>query len=387
MTQEPFSDWESAGGLLRAPPATSAIAQERVGPGRPNGLFFVALLVLAGAAVVVAYRLGVAQEETPAEAAGSYGLSIDTARSVSAAAFGVAIAATGWAARRLLHSGPAGLLAAGLVALDPALLAFGHTAVPHLLLFSLAMIALAGACSAIPLFHWISGLALAAAAVLDPIALLWCIPLAILLLVRGHIYAAPRHLASTAIQVVAVPLLGAVVHLLGHGGLETIQGCLMIGRWDALTLSATLRLGPTTHALHNPATWLAGMGALLFLAFGGIGVAVARFRMARLPSRIQLRLLTPLHPALSRGIWILLFAVTAPWPLLWLPLFAMALAGGVRELADDARGFGIAVAVALLCFAALTLYRAWDLAAGTADPSEVGDLLGLVPWTTSEGCA
>jgi len=299
---------------------------------------------------------------------------------VAAAAQAAAVAATAVATRRLAHSEGAGLLAAALVAVDPAGLLLGSLAVPQQVAVAGMLWALACAASPVPLLHWFAGLALAAATLAVPAAALWILPLAVFLLLRGHIYAAPQHLALALLQVAALPMAAFAVRA-ATDGVATLPACLAVAAGPALALRQLAEPGPGLLAVPGPVTWFAGAGALAFFGLGAAGVALGGFRVARASGRLQVRLVSALHPALGRGAWLLLLALLAP-PLAWLPLFAAALAMGVRELGEDAPGFGLAVALLLLAFAGVVLWRAWDAVAGGA----VGDALGLVPWSEPVRC-
>src|SRR5205085_1001793 len=61
--------------------------------------------------------------------------------------------------------------------------------------------------------HWAGAAALWLAALADPRSLLWSPALALLLLVRGHIYAAPRHLGLALGQALGIPATAAPSHL------------------------------------------------------------------------------------------------------------------------------------------------------------------------------
>jgi hypothetical protein len=374
-------------------PPASQIAQERVDPSAGGIRFAIGVTVLGLAAFGVAAFLGLyprpqsplsaelAAALAPAGLLNTFGLT--WARLVSAASFGIVVGATAVAARRLLHSEALGFLAGALVLLDPGTLALGRLALPNAL-------AMAGLVSALALFlspagwaHWAGSVALGLAVAVDPTSLIWGVPLAFLILIRGHIYAAPQHLGLAAQQALALPALGAGLHLLATDG--AIRGVVCQPGSGHLALLTTMDFGGV-FGLHNPFTWFGGVAAILYLGADSLATVARQFRLARLPGRLQMRLGTPLQPTQARILWILFLAVLVPFPALLMPVLAIALAAGIGTLAEDAPGFGAAVALAILLFAVLALGRAWDLVAGTASPAETAELLGLVPWTSAVNC-
>lgn len=367
---------------------TSQIAQERVHPGRPGPLFLAAAGLAAAGVFGLALWLGAAPggptvaERTSPSLVSLLGL--PGGRALSALCAAATVAAVAAAGRRLLHSDAWGILAALLVALDPALLAMGRLALPETVAVAGLTMALAAFLSRSPSLHWVGSAALSLATLADPRALMWSLPLALLLLVRGHIYAAPRHLALALGQSLGIPAAAAGLHLLVSAG-TLPESCLFLSRAVALRLTIVADLGGGIAAAHNPATWFGGLGAFLFLGGAAVGLVGRQFRIARLPGRVQLRLAEPLPPLLARGLWLLLLALLAPSPLLWLPLLALALGAGIAALAEDAPGFGVAVAGVLLLFAALGLVRAWGLVQGGAELAP-GSMAGLVPWGRVAAC-
>lgn len=378
---------------LRDIPPTSQIAQERVEPGPPSTTFLVAVGALALFAFGLAAELGLhplmplqgekVAQVAPAGLLESFGLT--WARLVSAAAFGVAVGATTVAARRLFHSDLVAYLAGALVLLDPGFLAIGRLALPDAIVVAGLLSALAFFLSEPPWAHWAGSVALGMAVAADPRSLVWGVPLGFLILIRGHIYAAPRHLGLAGLQALAIPALAAGLHLLATDG-RVIGIVCQPDTNSALSLVTSIDYGGVV-ALHNPVTWFGGLGALVFLSAQSLSTVTRQFRLARLPGRLQMRLAIPLLPMQARILWLLLFAVLAPFPVVLLPVLAIALAAGIGNLAEDAPGFGVAVALVVLLFAGLALARAWKLVAGTADAAEVQDLLGLVPWTRALPCA
>jgi hypothetical protein len=377
-----------AAGLLRPPPAASPIAQERVAPGRPHAWFVLATLALAAATLVLTLSLGMRGAAVPAEdeaanLAGWGALGVTTGRVVAAAAQAAAVGGVAMAARRLAHSETAGILAAALVAADPAGLLSGSLAIPQAVAFAGMAWALAFVSSPVPLLHWMAGLSLAVATLAVPAAALWVLPLALFLLLRGHIYAAPQHFGLSLAQVAILPAAAVAVRLVLEGDLAALPACLAVEPAAALTLHRLASPGPDLLLLPNPVVWLAGGGAVAFLGLGGLAFALGRFRIARAPGRLQMRLVAPFPAVMGRGAWLLLLAFLSP-PVAWPALFAIALAMGVRELGEDAPGFGIALAIVLLAFAGLVLWRAWGAVAG--EPGAVADVLDLVPWAQGTAC-
>lgn len=378
-----------AAGLLRPPPAASPVAQERVGPGRPAVGFVLGAVLLGALVTTVALAIGTGQPETPAEqqaagsAAGVAGLGLGAGRVLAAVAAGLAVAGIAMAGRRLTHSGAAGLLAAALVAADPAFLLQARLALPAAIALAGLAWALAFSLSPVPLLHWMAGLALAVAAFVDPLAALWTIPLVALLLLRGHIYAAPQHLGLALAQVAVAPAMALALRWIAVGDLAAVPSCLHPMAGERLGLMTLVQPGPGLLLLPDPVVWLGGAGALLFLGLGGAAFAVGRFRVARAPGRLQMRVVAPMPAVLSRGIWLLFLALLAP-PVVWLPLFAIALAMGIRDLGEDAPGFGLALTLVLLGFACLVLVRAWGAIVG-ADGG-VAEALQMAPWASPASC-
>lgn len=379
--------------ILRPVP-TSQIAQERVEPGRPGLPFLVGAGLLAVAAFGLAAYLGLYPQPlrptsgemhaaaAPAGLLDSFGLS--WARLVSAAAYATAIVAASVAARRLFHSGPVGLLAGTLVLLDPGFLVMGRLALADAIAVAGLFLSLAFFLSTPSWAHWAGSVALGLAVAADPRSLVWGVPLALVILLRGHIYAAPRHLGIAGLQALALPSLAAGLHFLATDG--TIRGVLCQPPLaSALGLGASIDYGGVI-AVHNPITWFGGLGAILFLGADSLATIGRQFRLARLPGRLQMRLGMPLHPMQARILWILAFAVLVPYPAAMLPLLAIAVAAGIGNLAEDAPGFGLAVGLVVLLFAVFALVRAWGLVQGTASPAEAQELMGFVPWTSAVPC-
>lgn len=375
-----------------AAPATAAITQERNGATPLSVGFVVGMLLLGLAAGVTAYVLGLQGDEQPAEttarplAFGFADADLAAARAASAVAVGVTVSAMAFAGRSFSRSGVAGLLAAALVALDPAVLAYGRLALPTALAVAAMAVALACMVSANAGWAWVGSLALAAGAVVDPRVAAWGLPLAVVLVLRGNIYASPRHVGIALLQALIIPLAGAAAHWLVEGMWASVPSCLAPPAWSLLTLRAMVQPGEGLAAAPNPVTWLAGLGALLFLGLGALAFGATRFRLARANGRVQARLVAPFPAVLGRGGWLLLLALAVALPQAWVLLFALALALGVQDLGEDAPGFGLTLAVALLLFAGVVLWRSWAAVSGLGGPEGVADALALVPWAEPVQC-
>lgn len=375
-----------------AAPATSAITQERAGSGPLTLAFLAVSLLLAVGAGAAAWILGVRGAETVAETYAEplvFGLAdqgLAFGRAVSAIATATTVLGIAFAGRSLTRSGIAGLLAAAVVAADPALLVYGRLALPTALTLAFLAVSLACFAASRSWVPWFGGLALALGALVDPRVLLWGPVLAVFTLLRGHIYASPRHLGIALVQALAIPAVGAAIHVAAQQGWAAVPICLAPGTVQMLTLHAAIQPGANLLAQPNPVTWVVGLGAVLFLGLGGAGFGAMRFRLARANGRMQARLVAPFPPVFGRGIWLLLLALVVPIPQAWLLLAALALALGIQDLGEDAPGFGLALAIALLAFAAVVLWRSWDAVAGTGGATGVEDALNLVPWAQSAPC-
>ena len=215
---------------------------------------------------------------------------------------------------------------------------------------------------------------MAGAAFLDPRAWVIAIPMATMGLLRGHVYAAPRHLGLAALQGVVLPggfaLLGAF--------LAAPESC---ASWAAQAVLLDVPVVRGAVLVPNPITWFGGIAALLFLAGAAILVVVRQMRIARLPGRIQVRLFDALDVQHARALWLLVILLVAP-PNLWIVLLPLAVGAGVATLGQDAPGFGAAVALVLVAFAVLVVVRGWGAIQGD-DPS---GLLDLVPWAQVSSC-
>lgn len=371
-------------------PATSAITQERAG-GSLGLAFVAAALLLGGLVGGTAWGLGLQGEATPLEAAAqplTFGMAEDLAvgRAVSAAAAAVAVVAVAFAGRSFSRSDVAGLLAASLVALDPAVLAYATLAVPTALTIAAAAVALACFASARPALPWVGAAVLAFGAFVDPRLLAWGPVLALLTVLRGHIYASPRHLAVALAQALLIPAVGAALHGAVEGMWASVPLCLAPAAWRLAALQVVVQPAAGMAVLPNPVTWFAGAGAILFLGIGGTAFAAGRFRLARANGRVQARLVAPFPAVFGRGLWLLLLVLAMPVPQAWVILFALALALGVQDLGKDAPGFGLTLAVALLLFAGVVLWRSWEATAGTGGAEGVADAMRLVPWAKPFTC-
>lgn len=393
VVAEPILDLDGPAGAPRLvpAPATSAIARER-SPTTSGWRFVTAALALGALAGVAAWAFGTLGAEARAETLArplTFGFaseSLEIGRAVSATSTGLLVSAMAVAGRNLSRNALAGLFAAALVAMDPSILTFGRLALPLAPALALLAVALAGFTSHRPWMAWVGGTALLLAALLDPRAALWGPGLVLVTLLRGHIYASPQHLAIALIQAGAFPLAGALTHLFLEGSWAAIPACLAPGAWSQLILHASPQPGVNLLAQPGSVTWLVGLGALLFLGVGGILFGASRFRLARANGRIQARLVSPFPTAFGRGMWLLLLAATTLLPQAWLLLFALALALGLQDLAEDAPGFGFALAAALLLFAVLILIRSWEAITGTGGADGVQDALQLVPWAQPSVC-
>lgn len=375
------------GADLREPGPSHWIATERLDPGPPPGWWRVAAL---GLGLIVAMGLlalaGEPEQRLRAETAyqesdgflqGIHALvGVTGARAISALCAGAVVASTAWIARRLFHLDAPALLAAGLVAIDPGLLTQARLATPVLPALAASTAALAWFLSRRPRDHWWGSGFLAFAAFLDPYQLFWALPAAALILLRGHIYAAPQHALVAGSQAIAIPLVGGLIGLAGSQSL--VDGCYEVRGLPGLLRLESVDLGGFV-ATPNPITWFGGLVALLFLLIWALSQVLGNFRVQRLPGRVQLRLPEGLKRIHGRVLWLAAFALVAPSPFSWLPLFAIALAAGIDELGRDARAFGTVVGLVLLAFAIVASWQGIG-ALGL-------DLQGpTLPWTRSVSC-
>lgn len=363
------------------------IAKERLGPGAAPGWWLAAAiglaLLVATALIALAdepgYRLRAEQayQESDGFLQGIHAL-LGTvgARILSGLAAGVATLSTAIIARRLLHVEWPALLAATLVAIDPAMLVHGRLATPVAPASAAALVALALFMGRRPRTHWWASGLLTLACFLEPVHLWWSLPLTAMALVRGHIYAAPRHALVAGLQGLAIPLLGALLGLVGSSSLH--DGCYQVRGLPGLFQMQGVDLGGFV-ATPNPITWFGGLVALLFLGTWALSQVLGQFRLQRLPGRVQIRLPDALRRIHGRVLWLVALAVFAPTPILWLPLFATALAAGTHELSRDARAFGVVVGLVLIVFAVIaTVQVANVLSLDLVDPA--------LPWTERVSC-
>lgn len=356
---------------------TNPITAERVGPGATPGWFWAVAGAMGLAAALAGVGLGadgralVVEANTPWA---NLGLALDSLRILSALGAGLVVFGVTWVGRRFWHNPAVGILTGLLVALDPWLLQLAHTGTPASLSLAAVVAAWALAMGLRVWHHTLAGIALALAALLNPAVWPLGLALAAMTLLRGHVYAAPRHLAVSAGQLVALPILGAV---LGH---HWLGPACTLNPAAALVLAHVVNLGPVP-LVPNPATWFGGLGALAFLAGAGFLVMIRQARVARLPGRIQIRLVDALDPHHGRALWLLLLMVVSP-PAMWILFLPLALAAGVALLGQDAPGFGAAVALVLLVFAGLVIFRSWDSLLGV----DVSAALDLVPWAKPLPC-
>lgn len=371
---------------------TAWVVHERTGLGPAPTWFWVVTAVLAATLAAALLGLALRQEALGAETAAdgtvyrslATAMGIPAARLLSTVAAGLTVLATAHAVRALTHSSAAGLTAAGLLLLDPAFLVYGHLALPEAWLLAAATGSLTLAVADHPLAPWAIVPVLAVGGLLEPRMLLWGVPLAVLLFLRGHIYAAPKHLATAGLQAVIVPAaLVLPIHLAARMGGETAPLCPLSTRSDALGLLAT-DYGGGVVALHNPLTWYAGALALGGLLLGALLYGATRFRLARMPGRLQVRLPERMPRLHGRSLWLGLLVAAAPLPVLWLPLFAAALALGGRQLGRDSPWFGVLVHAAMFAFAAIYLVRFLPLVLGGGDGA--GLVQDVLPWVDVVGC-
>ncbi len=381
---------DEAFGDSQREPETSWIAQERLKPGLPSNQWISASIILAGVTFLVLAVMSLSPEgrvdaeelyrtgDGPVQALDA-SLAPHISRTLRAAAAASVVLATGFAARRLLHDESASVLAAGLVILDPGFLIHGRLATPVVFGVACAMVSLALFLSPKRSGHWIAAGLLAFACFLDPRFLLWAAGLGVMGLVRGHIYAAPQHAALAGIQTIAIPGVFAILGIVAGDSLGPT--CYVDDRLSALLLLQSVDLGSNLMWHPNPATWFAGLGALIWLGGGALVHVLREFRLQRLPGRLQLRIGGPLKRSQGRALWLVALVLVAPNTALWAPLFGIGLAAAVGELGKDAKRFGWAVAVIVLVIALVFTAQLWSMLVGASPTAP------MLPWTTTTACA
>ncbi len=376
-------------GVSQRDPDVSWIAKERMEPGVPSNRWILSLVILSGAAFLVLafmalspiariaaedlYRAG----DGPIQALDA-SIAPHISRTLRAAAAAALILGTGFAARRLLHDEGASVIAAGLLILDPAFLVHGRLSTPIAFATAGAMVALALFLSPRRTGHWLAAGMLAIACFFDPRYLLWGFIIGILVLVRGHIYAAPRHAAAAAAQTLGIPLIGAAWGMLAADSLGPT--CYTGGRFESIFLLQHVDLGNNIMWHPNPALWFAGLGALAWLGGGALWRVLSEFRLQRLPGRVQVRLTGPLRRGQARALWLLVLVAFAPSPSLWAPLLAMAVAASVQELGRGSKRFGLLVAIAVLALTLVFTVRLWPMLVGATPTTSP------IPWSETVRC-
>lgn len=379
--------------------ASAWIARERERPGAPPWWFLLGAVFLGVGVAAVTIALGAQRGDAlPGELAHRDGtgpfaaafvlLGLDVMRVFSGIIAGATVGATAFAARRLAHSGWVGLMAGALVALDPSVLVDGQLAVPAGFLRFAAVGSLALALGGHSAWHWLAGIPLGAGIAMDARFSLWIAPLVALLWLRGHIYSAPKHLLRSASQVALIPLaVGFVAAWIAGGGTPSLAPCGPNTPWAALWLQQLPSYGANAVSFPNPVTWFGGLGLLVFLGLAAAWAVVGGFRITRAPGRVQMRLAQPLARLQGRSLWLLGIAAFAPFPAVWLPLGAIAVATGIHQLDKDSRGFAGAVAGAMLVFAVLFLARFGALLGPNATGDDLQALLDVLPWAQLAGCS
>lgn len=381
------------------PSGSSPLAAERLGPGLAPVGFWVGALILFGGTLLVLLLLVDApsepldQEGAMAQEGSPWGLAarvltMEGMRGLAVVATALAVVASTFAGRRLLHSSSAGLFAGALLLTDPAVLFGGRLALPDAFLLAAAAGSLALAVSTQAVTPWLIWFPMAVGVALEPAFILWGVGLMLLLALRGHIYSAPRHLGIAGLQAIGLPAAIAatswvVARAVADG--RAASACTTPGLLDQITMQGVVHAGGTAVLVHNPILWWAGTAAAIVLVVAALGHAGTRFRLSRVPGRVQIRLPGLLPVAHARSLWLglLLLAAAASAGLL-LPA-ALALAHGTRILGQDAPTFAWPIQGAMLAFAIVYLVRLLPLLDGSAqDPAAlVGD---VVPWATMVPC-
>lgn len=356
------------------------------------------VFLLGMAVTAVAIVLGTLREDiTHAEdlylkAGGAWGIlhdlvGLDTLRVLVAVAAGATVTAAGFVARRFTHGAGLGVLASVLVALDPALLVDGQLALPAAVLRFAAVAALALALGGHPIYHWLVPVPLIVGGLIEPWFLLWGVAIALMLLFRGHIFAAPKHLRDALFQGIGLPLLAGIPLLIAVN-----QVIITTDVTCGPSMMASILLLDVPHyatglvAFMNPVVVLGGLGVLAGLAIAALVQVGGTFRLARLPGRVQIRLPERLGRIPSRALWLAAFALVMPAPQVAIVIGAVAIALGVQGLMVDSPVFATVVAILTAGFAVLVVVRLAPVIAGTADVEGLTDILQWLPWVDPNAC-
>lgn len=302
-------------------------------------------------------------------------------------AAGATVIATAFVTRRFTHDLGMGILAAVLVSLDPALLVDGQLAVPDALLRFAAVAALALALGGHPVYHWLVPIPIAVGVLLEPWFLAWGAVLALLLLFRGHIFAAPKHLRNATLQGVLIPGLVAIPAFIAIR--QTIVTESVVCAPDAGRALLGMDVPQFANglvAVPNPVVAVGGLAVLLALLMGAVAQLAVSFRLARLPGRIQVRLPRRLGRTPSRALWLAALAVAMPAPQVALVIGAIAIAVGVQALMADSPVFGAVVGILTAAFAVVVVVRLGIIIIGDASQVDLDGILQWLPWVQPIGC-
>jgi hypothetical protein len=383
----------------RQGPGASYVVSEREGPGLPQIWFLLAVLGLGVAVAAITITLGLLRgptihaERVFLEAGGAWAvavgiLKVPIVRILMGVIAGATVVATGFVGRRFTHSATMGMLAAVLVALDPALLVDGQLAVPATVLRFAAVSSLALALGGHPVYHWLTPIPVVIGALLEPTFLLWGLALAMLILFRGHIFVAPKHLRSAIMQGFGISLLlfvPAYFVLRSTIGIQNVACGASYSR--SMLLLEVPHYAPGIVSLTNPVVVLGGLAVLAAMAFAAVFQVLSSFRLARLPGRIQVRLPGRLGRTPSRALWLALFALLIPGPPVAVIIGAVAIALGIQTLSDDSKSFGATVAAIAILFSAVVAVRLTPVIAGIASADTLVDSLAWLPWVNSYVCS
>lgn len=372
--------------------------EERERPGLPPWWFLLVVFALGLAVAAATIVLGTLRDgSTHAEGlyrdgGGAWGIlhglvGLESLRVLVGIAAGATVTATGFVARRFTHSAGLGVLAAVLVAFDPALLVDGQLAVPAALLRFAAVAAMALALGGHPAYHWLVALPIIVGAILEPWFLLWGVMVSTLLLLRGHIFAAPKHLRDAMFQGVGLPLLAGIPLLIAvHQITVTTDVVCGPSMARSLLLLDVPLYATGLAAIMNPVVVIGGLGLLAGLAVAAIVQVSSAFRLARLPGRVQIRLPERLGRIPSRALWLAAFALVMPVPQVAIVIGALAIALGVQGLLIDSPVFATVVAILTASFAAVVVVRLLPVIAGDASAAVLGDVVSWLPWVDLEAC-